>query len=207
MSKTQLDQWTILKTAQNDIISLWINAFIIDRKAQGMKKGTIYFYKQKLALFEKHCEINNITCIDQINAFDIRNYLFYLEETKHNAGGIHACYRALKTFLRWYEEETEPENWQNPINKVKAPKVPIEPIKPVEIRDIKKMLSKCPAGTFTGERDKAIFLSLLDTGARATEFINIDLENINIATGEILIKQGKGGKPRNVYLERSQDVL
>ena len=54
--------------------------------------------------------------------------------------------------------------------------------------------------TFTGIRDRAIFLSLLDTGARASEFLNMDLDDINPITGEILIREGKGRKPRTVFI-------
>ena len=62
------------------------------------------------------------------------------------------------------------------------------------------MIKACPHNTFTGDRDAAIFLCLLDTGARATEFLSINLSDINQARGDILIRQGKGHKPRTVYI-------
>jgi len=43
-------------------------------------------------------------------------------------------------------------------------------------------------------------LCLLDTGARANEFLSINLEDINQARVDILIRQGKGHKPRTVYI-------
>jgi len=45
-------------------------------------------------------------------------------------------------------------------------------------------------------------LGLLDTGARAKEFLNINLEDVDMATGAVMIRQGKGRKPRMVFLER-----
>jgi integrase/recombinase XerD len=62
------------------------------------------------------------------------------------------------------------------------------------------MIKACPHNTFTGDRDVAILLCLLDTGARASEFLSINLEDINQARGDILIRQGKGRKPRTVYI-------
>ncbi len=47
-----------------------------------------------------------------------------------------------------------------------------------------------------------MMLGLLDTGARAKEFLNINLEDIELATGAIMIRQGKGRKPRMVFLGR-----
>ncbi len=63
----------------------------------------------------------------------IRRFLLSLEETGHNPGGVHANYRAVRAFLRWYEDECEPENWKNPIRKVRAPKYPEVVIDPIEV--------------------------------------------------------------------------
>lgn len=43
----------------------------------------------------------------------------------NNPGGVHACFRPLRTLLYWIEaEEIMPAGWKNPIRKVKAPKLP-----------------------------------------------------------------------------------
>jgi len=77
--------------------------------------------------------------------------------------------------------------------------VNIQPLEPAEIGDIRAMLSTCDNDLF-GARDKAIFLALVDTGARASEFLAINLDDMNQATGAILIRSGKGGKPRTVFI-------
>jgi integrase/recombinase XerD len=186
--------------SQETDLFTWVEAFLIDRKAQNLSTGTLKFYQNKLKLFLNYCEAQVISDITQINPNYLRQFLLYLEETGHNPGGIHAIYRSIKAFLKWYENEVEIENWKNPINKVKAPKVPIEPLDPVELSDVSTMITTCQKNTFTGERDKAILLALLDTGARAQEFLDMNLDDINLIAGEILIRQGKGRKPRMVYL-------
>jgi site-specific recombinase XerD len=47
-----------------------------------------------------------------------------------------------------------------------------------------------------------MILGLLDTGARAQEFLNLNLEDLELASGSVLIRQGKGRKPRLVFLGR-----
>jgi integrase len=116
---------------------------------------------------------------------------------RHNAGGRPAAYRTIRAFFLWYEDEVESQGWSNPIRKVKAPKVPLEP---VSIDTASQMIKACSQNTFTDDRDAAILLCLLDTGARANEFLSVNLEDINQARGDILIRQGKGHKPRNVYI-------
>ena len=70
------------------------------------------------------------------------------------------------------------------------------------------MVKTCDRSTFTGDRDAAILFCLLDTGARASEFLSVDLDDLNQASGTILIRKGKGSKPREVYLgKQSKQVL
>ena len=51
----------------------------------------------------------------------------------------------------------------------------MEPLDPIDLKDISSMITTCQKGTFTGARDKAILLVLLDTGARAQEFSDMDI--------------------------------
>jgi integrase/recombinase XerD len=177
-----------------------MEAFLVDRKASGVAKGTLDFYCLKLRMFSNYCEAQVVKNISEITPTLIRQYLLYLEGTGHNPGGRHAAFRSLRVFLYWYEDEVEPRDWSNPIHRVKAPKVPQEQIEPVSIETVTKMIKACQRDTFTGDRDIAIFLCLLDTGARASEFLDINIEDVDQACGNILIRQGKGRKPRIVYI-------
>ena len=193
-------QRTLQISTVDDYLLTWLEAFLIDRKAAGVAPGTLRFYRQKLKLFADYCDAQAIKEIGQISPSFLRQYLLYLEESGHNPGGRHAAFRTIRAFFLWYEDEVEPQGWSNPIRKVKAPKVPVEPLEPVSFDIVNQMIKACPHNTFTGARDVAILLCLLDTGARATEFLSINLEDINQARGEILIRQGKGHKPRTVYI-------
>jgi len=196
-------QGILSKSLVNDGLQTWIKAFLIDCQAQGVSKGTLHFYEVKFKSFTKYCESQQITNITQINPNIIRGYLLQLEATGHNPGGRHAHFRAIRSFFYWYEEDAEPKDWRNPIKKVTAPIVPKEPLEPVSIETINKLVNTCSHSSFTDRRDKAILLSLLDTGARAGEFLNIDLEDINQIMGDILICAGKGGKPRTVFIGKN----
>jgi len=47
-----------------------------------------------------------------------------------------------------------------------------------------------------------MMLGLLDTCAHAKEFLNINLEDVDMASGAVIIRQEKGRKPRMVFLGR-----
>jgi integrase/recombinase XerD len=207
LDTTLHDKRTITYIFNDTYLQTWINSFLLDRKAQNMSKGTIIFYHKKLHLFIDYCNAQFITQIIEITPEIIRLYLLYLEEKGHNPGGVHAAFRTLRAFLYWWEDEYEPEGWNNPIRKVKPPKVSIEPLEPVNLRDIGMMLDTC-SSDFHGARDEAILLALLDTGARALELCAMDFQDYNQVTGEIFIRQGKGRKPRIVYLgKKSRKVM
>lgn len=182
----------------DDYLETWLEAFMVDRKVQNLSPGTLYFYRAKLRLFMKFCETQAIIQINQLTSMVLREYLLWLENTGHNPGGTNACYRAIKTFLLWYWVETDQEK-PNPIMKVKIPKLALALLEPASLDDITKMIKTC-GKDFHGLRDRAIILTLLDTGVRGAEMIAINLVNLKLTTGAIQIIQGKGRKPRSVYL-------
>ncbi len=195
--QTQTAHQRSISESIDDHLEIWIESFLIDRKVQNFSPGTLYFYRAKLKLFAQYCDQQVITCIHELNPNIIRQYLLWLESTGHNPGGIHTCYRAMKTFLRWYWNETEPEI-PNPILKVKIPKLAIEPLNPADLDDISMMIKTCKSD-FYGCRDRTILLMLIDTGVRGAELISLNLDDVK-TNSAVLIRQGKGRKPRSVFI-------
>jgi len=200
MFSSNLHKQTILEMSQGDNVDIVAEAFLIDRQAREVAKKTLKFYRQFLNPFLKYCEANSLKHIQEITPDFLRRYLLVFAET-HNPGGVHAAYRTLRSFFRWImiEEIMSPE-WKNPIIKVKAPKVPLEPLLPIAIQDIMTLINVCPRGSIIGERDRAIFLFLFDTGVRAQELCDTDIKDVDIYNGSVTIRHGKGGKSRSVFM-------
>ena len=99
----------------------------------------------------------------------------------------------------------EPEGWRNPIRKVKPPKVPELILEPVELETVRKMIEACGGDAF-GMRDMAVLRASLDTGTRAQELIALNLEDADLITGEIVVKHGKGGKVRTVFVGQKEST-
>jgi site-specific recombinase XerD len=162
--------------------------------------GLLRWYTQKLTPFVDWCLEEKLTSLQDVDPHHLRFFLLLLEETDHNPGGRHGYYRAIRAFLNFFEEEAEPERWKNPIRKVGAPKVPDVPIEPTPVGEISKLIGTCDKNTFYGTRDRAIFLTLLDTGVRTMELVSTDLEDLNLIDGYIHVRKGKGGKTRVVLI-------
>lgn len=180
-------------------LSELITAFLLERKSRGLQPRSIDFYKAHLKYFSAWAG-PHVTHLEHLTPALIRGYLLHLEETGHKANYIHGFYRTIRAFFKFLEFEDLITAQDNPMRKVKAPKVPTEPLQPIPLDDIRAMIITCKGGGFTAERDKSIILTLLDTGCRASELLSINLVDANFLTGDILIRRGKGSRPRTVFV-------
>lgn len=175
-----------------------MTAFIVDRQARGLSLRTVQYYGSELRYWQAYLETRGLGQIQDLTADHVRQYLLCLQDTR-NAGGVHCAYRALRSFLRWaWCEYDLPQPC--PIVKVHAPRVPQEPLAPLPLPDLKAMLTTCERRTPEGDRDRALLPCLLDSGCRASEFMALDVGDVNAATGAVVIRHAKGGKFRTVFL-------
>ncbi len=202
MFLTKNHEQTILEISQGDYISATAESFLIDRQARELSKHTLRFYREFLRRFIEYCNANSLESIQEITADFLRRYFLAFGE-KHNPGGVHGAYRTLRAFFQWLvKEEVMAPEWKNPMLKVNAPKVVLDPLEPISIEDVRALINTCQRGGFIGERDRAIFLFLLDTGARARELCNMNIKDIDLNTGAVMIRYGKRGKTRMVFIGR-----
>jgi site-specific recombinase XerD len=180
----------------------WIKGFLLDRRSQGLSERSVGFYSEKLQGFYTYCQSNNVKSIEEISPHFLRTYFLRLDQSGHNAGGCHAFFRTLRAFYNWCETEIDDENFRNPMRKIKAPRVKIEPLEPINIEHIEKMLKECQDTVF-GLRDRAILLVLMDTGARASELLSLDRKDVDLISGAVQIRRGKGNKARVAYIGRT----
>jgi len=193
-SQTRL--FVLLRTSLAEDIA----AFITDCQARRLSSRTIRRYQEELVAVREWLEGQGIKAVLDIRPEHLRNYLIHLaEEHKRNAGGQHIAYRVIRTFLKWHEREFD--HWGfNPMTKVQAPKLSKEPLPPVPLEHVQAMLATCRTRGFRDMRDKALIMTLLDTGARAAELLALNADDVNLATGAVFIRNGKGGKARVVYV-------
>lgn len=177
-----------------------VGFFLIDRQAEGLSPQTVYFYRRELSFFADFllAQLPPVKDTGKILTVHIRAYLLELGK-RRNAGGVHCGFRSIRVFFNWYAREFEPENWKNPILKVTPPKLSKAVIPGVPLADVKRMVDTTPS-TEAGKRNKVILLALLDTGARASELCQMQVSDLNIQDGSIIIRHGKGDKRRMVFV-------
>jgi len=167
----------------------------LDCESRGLSPGTLTFYRQKLSPFLAFLQGQGVDSPQAVTPEHVRAYLVSLREG-HNAGGTHCHWRALRAWLRFLAREGDITG--TPLGKVSAPKLPKTILEPVSLETVAQMLKACTGRH--ADRDRALLLTLLDSGLRAAEVCALDTGDLDLATGRVLIRHGKGDKGRVVFL-------
>lgn len=175
-------------TAQR--ISVTLSEFLQDRTARRRAARTVEFYREKVGAF---IQFAGDPPMNAITPALLRQWLADLA-ARATPGGMHAKWRALRALLRWWADEYDAPNPAAKV-KVQKPRLPVLP--PASDDVLRALVAVCrpPDGT----RDRAILLMLLDTGLRAGELCALDLDDVDVVTGQVHVRHGKGDVARTVY--------
>jgi site-specific recombinase XerD len=83
----------------------------------------------------------------------------------------------------------------SPMRKRMMPKLPKELLPAFSKEDVGKLLAACRT-----LRDTALVHCLLDSGCRASEFVVLNTGSVDMGTGAVAVRQGKGKKDRTTFL-------
>jgi integrase/recombinase XerD len=205
-----------------------IQGFLQFKAAAGLSKRTIASYASDLKMWLKY---QGDTEVARITHLELREYLNYMlnEYQPHRLTGnndiplspktVRNIWVVLSAFFRWISEEFD---MPNPMKKVAAPKFERIPVDPFTQADVEALLKACDyceeAQTDTRRkfsmrratalRDKALILTLLDSGLRASELCALNIGDLDMKTGKVIVKHGveggaKGRKGRVVFLGKT----
>ncbi len=210
-------------------VSKALSGFLQFKSAEGVSQRTMIAYEHDLKLW---IEYQGDVDVGQIRSQHIVSFLSYLRTDyvpRRSAGDnsqkltpktIYNIYVSLASFFTWASREFRLEN---PVKGVPRPRVPadppVEPFKKVEVEALIKACDfsqeavtdrrrKFVLPRPTAKRDKAILLTLLDTGLRVGELCALRVADVDMRTGRVQVRPGeegkaKGGKGRIVYLGKS----
>lgn len=181
-------------------IEYTINGFFVAKSISWKSTRTAEFYQDELGLFTHFLDTQGVNMLSELDTDIIRRYLLSLSE-RRNPGGVHASYRAIRSWLNWCWLEYEPD-WKNPILKVEQPKLNQEPLPGLSDSDFWRMVDTCKDDRLD-IRDKAVMLALYDTGIRASELTALDIGDLDLNSMALIIRHGKGDKLRIVPFQNT----
>ena len=76
-------------------------------------------------------------------------------------------------------------------------------------RDEAQALLSAPNGYYpTGQRDRCMLKLMLNSGLRPSEVLNLTWRDVDLQTGKVLVREGKGKKDRQVWVaEETLDMM
>ena len=188
-------------------ISGWLDHLQVER---GAAHNTLVSYRRDLARYRDFLAARGIDDAAQVTERDVTDFLASLRDGSPERAALSAssaartlvAVRGLHRFLA-----VEGEVAVDPAGAVAPPKTPSRLPKAIPVESIERLLEAASVGdTPVSLRDRALFELLYGAGARISEAVGLDLDDLDLdleddrpASVRLL---GKGGKERVVPLGR-----
>ncbi|MDQ3646218.1 MAG: site-specific tyrosine recombinase XerD [Actinomycetota bacterium] len=184
----------------------WIDEFLSHAEHErGLSVNTIAAYRRDLASWRRFCAARGIDPT-HASASSVTAYLESLRlgtdpaPTRYEPSSVARMLVALRALYRFLVREGHLE--VDPTAKVGAPRRPRPIPKAIGVADIERLLS-LPSDELLGRRDRGILETLYGAGLRISELVDLDVDDVDLDEGSILVRSGKGSKARRLPLGRT----
>ena len=181
-----------------------MEAFLKSLTGKNASEHTVRAYRNELRRFAQF--LGPDLGWKDVDHVYIRSFLSHLHSSGLSKVSVGRALAALRSMYRWLAREGIVE--QNPAKLVAMPRTPKKLPRVPTMEEMNTLLdSGMPETAKFPERDRAIFELLYGCGLRNSELIGIELGDLDMANGLILIR-GKGKKQRYVPLEgKAEEAL
>jgi len=170
------------------------------RIERGLSSNSLSAYSRDLQRFEDFLVRNSIDVSD-FQQTEIDDFIEVLNKANLALSSINRVLSTLRSFYGYLEREHEV---QNPMKDVESRKIPLRLPKALTVSEITQLIeASFNEDNVVSLRDKAILELLYSTGARVSEIVGINLNDISMMKSEssevrVIKLRGKGSKERIV---------
>ncbi len=170
---------------------------------RGLSPRTVLAYEDDLNKFSEYLSEHRLDFL-RLDRQQVRSFLAHIQRQQLSVASVNRIISGIKGFysyaLRYGIAQIDPFDRVSSIKEQRRlPAVLNE-------HEVRRLLDS-PGDDFLGLRDQVIFKVLYATGCRLSELLGMNLRDISLDTGEILVL-GKGSKQRYVYLtDEAREVL
>ena len=175
----------------DDALEIWL----LDATAARLTLRTIDFYRRSAQRFINWAATQQLT-VEQVTTLHVRQYLAHLRELGYSANYQHNLYRVAKQFFKFCAAEELIR--ETPFTKnVRAPRLERREVRALTDDELRRVLRACD-----NRRDRAIVRLLVSSGVRAAELCALNVESVDLVTGTVRVKLGKGQKDRTTFCDK-----
>lgn len=181
-----------------DRVQVCVRDFLLDVRAANRAESTVEFYDEKLERFLRFLRDHDIAEPGEITPGVLRLFRIELAQER-TPGGVRAHWRAVRAFVYFLVREEIIES--NPLTKLRKLDGEQELLEPVTMTTIQALLATCDKSV-RGLRDRALLLTLVDSGLRASEICVLNIGDVDLNDGSIIVRRSKSRKARIVFVGR-----
>jgi site-specific recombinase XerD len=161
-------------------------------RAERKSPATISSYSQGVIAFLRWCEKTGTPPV--LTKAAVQAFVADLLEGGKQPKTAQARLLGVRQFAAWLTEEGELP--ADPTIGIKQPKVDRKVVEALTDDQLQALIKACQGKDFTDRRDEAIVRLLAETGMRAGELIGMEIGDVDLQRGLVIVRRGKGGKGR-----------
>jgi integrase/recombinase XerD len=174
--------------------------FIARCHAKNLTPRTIEWYEMRIRCFSRWCEDNGMRMARSLSTEALEQYLIDEQSRGISPNTVHSMAQMVKTLCRFgYRKGYMPDIITGQFEMPKVPQVLIETFTDDQLR---ALLNAPSPRRWSGVRDRAILLMLLDTMARLSEIADLSERDVEL-DDRIIRVMGKGRKERELPIGKA----
>jgi site-specific recombinase XerD len=180
-----------------------INEFLLHGQQVGWSPGTVTSYRWHLGRFSAWLVAEDVLQVSDLSRSHVRAWGASIRETWAPAT-CKGAVSAVRSFLRWLRDEGIIE--LDLVGALKVPRVPERVQRTMTADEVGRLLAACETpvehglsladATVVALRNAALVALLYDSMLRASELCRLELDDIDLNAGRLVVRAGKGGKDR-----------
>jgi integrase/recombinase XerD len=175
-------------------VTLLLGSWELSLRAERKSPQTLKAYGDGVRAYLKWCDDNEHE--PSLSRAQVRGFVDTLLANGSAPATARSRQLAVRRFSAWLAEEGEIET--DLLVGMKPPKIDQTVVEPLDSAQLKALIKACAGPDMRDKRDEAIVRLMLETGARAGETAAIQLSDVDLTKGAVVIRRGKGGKGRVV---------
>ncbi len=181
-------------------VATYLDHLTVER---GVARNTALSYRRDLDRYAAWCAARGVRRLGAVSEDDVADFLAALRtgDADHPVLSASSAARTLVAVRGLHRFALrEGMSATDPANQVRPPQAPRRLPKAIPLTDVEALLEAAAGdGDVAGLRDRALLELLYGSGARISEAVGLDVDDLDLGRGAVLLR-GKGGKERVVPL-------
>ena len=172
-----------------------IDLYLLRCEVEGKSPRTVSAYGETLRRFARIAQEEDFP--EDVAAIESAHLYAYLGRyTSHSMETRHRYFREVRCFFNWLVLAGHLE--ETPFRSLRNVRLPQRIVQPLSLDEVGRLLACCDTETAIGARDRAILFTLLDTGVRCSELVQLNFQDLDLGSGRLRVLHAKGTKQRVV---------